>query len=61
MLVKIRSFLYSFTSILSEELAYFDEEHGFDPRESIEKMTKPGLCVWDDQNPYVPVWIPRSS
>lgn len=38
---------------MSAQLAAFDGTPRFDPRESIEQMTIPGLWVWGDQDPNV--------
>ena len=39
---------------LSGQLASFNGEYGFDPRESIETMSVPGIWLWGDLDPNVP-------
>ena len=39
---------------LSRQISGFDGKHGFDPRESIEMMSVPGIWLWGDLDPNVP-------
>jgi len=39
---------------LSNQLASFDGEYGFDPRQAIEMMSVPGIWLWGDIDPNVP-------